>query len=157
MTGAVNNPPGRICKLCRRKRPFAEFVWEDKQGGRTGVTGRCVTCRNCGPRPDPRQPTLRYPLTRHAVERYVERVRPEWIDEFGKGKAHWKARLEMKVRMAYAPWVREWPEWLADRELHRDEDVGHLLIDDDTLFLLSADPNGTRVVVTVLTRNAEPA
>lgn len=144
------SPPGRLCKLCRRMRPFAEFVWHDQQGGRSGVTGRCVACRNRGRRDDPNLPKLRYPVTRHAVERYLERVRLEWLD-LPKGDAHSQARREMRVRMAYAPWHREWPGWL-DREMHRDEDVGHLRIDDDTLLLLSANPNGEQVVVTVLTR-----
>lgn len=143
----------RLCKLCRRARPYAEFVWHDHQGGRSGVTARCVACRNRGRRPDPNLPKLRYRVTRHATERYLERVRPELL-ELPREKAFSAARMEMRVRMAYAPWSREWPPWLADREIHADESVGHLLIDDDTLFILSADPNGERVVVTVLTRES---
>lgn len=148
--------PGKLCKLCRRKRPFDEFVWQDANG-RLGVSQRCVTCRNRGKRPDPNLPLLRHNITRHAVMRYVERVRPEWLDRYTatdtRGEVAKAARLEMRKLMAYAPFEREWPAWVGEgRHPHGDESVGFLRIDADTIFLLSGDPNGTRVVVTVLTR-----
>jgi hypothetical protein len=146
--------PGRLCKRCRRKRPFPEFVWRDEMGGRSGVTGRCIACRNRGRRPDPNLPRFGYHITRHAVERYLERVRPDLLAAPNRSQAFQEARREMRQRMAYLPLVREWPEWLADRRVHADESVGHLRIDTETIFLLSADPNGTRVVVTVLTKTS---
>lgn len=150
---ALSIAPGTICKLCRRHRPYEEFVWRDS-AGQLGVTQRCVACRNRGKRDKPGEPKLRYPITKHAVERYIERVRPD-LAALRKGRAHQIARLEMRRLMAYAPWEREWPEWAGDRAPHRDESVGFLLIDEHTLFLLSSDPNGSRVVVTVLTNDQD--
>jgi hypothetical protein len=151
---AAATEPLRLCKLCRRARPWREFVWHDHLGGRSGVTARCVACRNRGRKPDPNLPSLRYRVTRHAAKRYLERVRPEWMS-LPRGEAFSLARREMRIRMAYAPWKRDWPEWMSSRRLHGDESVGYLMVDDDTLFLLSSEPNGERVIVTVLTREDE--
>lgn len=149
MTNAV-----RLCRLCRSARPVSEFVWHDLQGGRSGVSARCVGCRNRGRRPDPGLPKLRYRVTRHAAQRYLERVRPEFL-ELPRGRALSAVRTEMRVRMAYAPWSEEWPTWLVGRRRHGSRDVGHLLVDEDTVFVLSGEPSGEHVVVTVLTRGGE--
>jgi hypothetical protein len=150
-----HDPPGRICKLCRHKRPFAEFVWHDKRSDRKGVSRRCAACRSRGRQPDPNLPKLRYRMTRHAVDRYLERVRPEWL-LLGNGHGHKFARREMQERMAYAPWEREWPAWVVGWEQHGSEEVGFLRVDEDTIFLLAVRHGDTRVV-TVLTRQGSPA
>lgn len=153
---SVNLPPaGKCCKLCGRHRPFAEYVWRDS-AGQEGVTARCEKCRNRGKRDKPGIPQLRYPVTRHAAKRYLERCAPhlgEW-----NGYTAMKVRLEMRQLMAQAEWDYEWPDWLSDRALHGlgIDSPGHLRIDDSTVFILAhAKRNGKRVVVTVLTRDGE--
>jgi hypothetical protein len=100
-------------------------------------------------------PELRFPISKHAAERYVERVRPEWA-ELERGAMFAQARKEMRVKMATAPEIRkeDFPDWfLSDDHAHG----GHLLIDEDTMFLLrvprSASPFD-RYVATVVTRES---
>jgi hypothetical protein len=147
--------PGTLCKLCRRRRPYHEFVWRD-DSGKEGVSGRCVACRNRGTKSDPALPRLRHHITGHALKRYLERVRPDLMD-LPFQRARKLAYTEMRWRMAYAEWEREWPEWIGGRRAHADESVGFLRLDDNTIFVLSAEPSGERVVVTVLTRELAPS
>jgi hypothetical protein len=143
--------PGRLCKPCKRKWPFAAFVWRDG-AGRIGVTGRCEGCRHRGKGWNPTLPVLRYRIARHAAERYIERVRPE-LANLPRGEALKLARIEMRRAMATAAFETDWPAWTyTERRHHGDATVGFLAVDDRTLFLVSADPNPERrVIVTVLT------
>jgi hypothetical protein len=159
--GTVELPPaGKCCKLCGRHRPFAEYVWRDA-AGREGVTARCVACRNRGKRDAPGIPKLRYPATRHAVKRYIERCAPRIAEQAeSHSRACMAARLEMRHLMATAERAYEWPDWLSDRAPHgaAPEDApGHLRISDDTVFVLArsrkAGLGGNEVIVTVLTRD----
>lgn len=134
----VRTTSGKVCKLCGRLRPFGEYVWTDSSG-RVGVTARCERCRARGPHRPEGAPQARFPITRHAIYRYVQRVNPT-LERIPHEKRVLVARHEMSALMADAPWHDEWPDWLSGRRPHGDvgrNAPGHLRIGEDVIFVLA--------------------
>jgi hypothetical protein len=86
--------------------------------------------------------------SRHAVERFVERIRPDlpWRepDEFVR------AQTELLAWMQDAKWGEDWPAWLAGRL----EPQRHLRVGDACLPLRRVGQRSW-VVTTILTREHE--
>ena len=143
--------PVRRCRKCKRLRRRALFRFDDGNGN-TGLTGRCTPCRRSSHRHGPLwigEP--RYRIQRHAVHRYIERVRPDL--HFGT------ARLEMIALMKEAELSDTYPQWANATIHHRYR--GCLIVRDDLVFCLRGyntwRPGHEWVKVsTVLTPGCEP-
>lgn len=87
----------------------------------------------------------RYVLTRHAVERFVQRVRPDL--DFRSEEGFVRAWTEMRLWMEDAVERSEFPAWLVDRH-----PCVHLQVGDDAVVCFT-QTRTRRIVRTVLTRD----
>lgn len=163
-----------VCTKCKEEKPDAEFVWDD--GIRLGVTGRCKTCRagaracpDClrlraergrvkrgkklilcdrhqQERLPPGVPLPRFPVRRHAVARFGERMRPDIL-------IYREALHVMLVMMEDAEHSDAPQDWYQEASYDgwRSFKRGYLHVADGAMFSLSTYGGKGIQVATVLT------
>lgn len=119
----------RRCNACRGPCPDCERLRQGKS--RKKVTVRCERCREAA-RP-PGWPKERFPIKRHAIARFHDRVRPDL-------SSYRECVYEMLVMMETAPWSDDPPSWYPARRYEGTLPFrrGYLTPVEGVLFALSA-------------------
>lgn len=138
--------PSKRCNDCRAPCPDCAALAKMKlgPGGKRRKVQRCQRCRDAS-RP-PGWPEERFPIKRHAVARYHERVRPD----IG---AYVECLRLLLVAMEVAEWSQEPPGWYAPMAYagHKPFQRGYLMLHPGVIAPLSSYGSSGVRVSTVLT------
>lgn len=152
----------KVCSKCGREKGDGEFWWDD--GITLGESKRCKDCRRACPDCKrnrggrvvercakhaaewlgPVMPRFRYRVRGHAVQRYIERVRP--------GVSGARAMLEILEILQQAEETTEPPSWVTNHDTSAAQFHRGYLIVGDVAFALSSYGSKGVMVSTVLTK-----